>query len=359
MRSLAVAVALLAGCDHVFDLAHVTDDDGGGAATFLHRKKISLVSPTAAVLADLPAGILLRQDADLVAGALTDRDFQFTAADGMTRLDHEVEHYDRARGDLTAWVRIPELVGITEIYLYYGGPVVPSSPTTWRTEYGAVWHMSSTTGDQFDSTTFANTLSAESPAAVPEVVDGPLGNALRFDGVVDSLRALDAPSLNAGTTSFSYSIWVNVTTPAGAYDQPLRKGGGNAPNPGYDFELGTGTWWAGVADGTTIAYAGFDSTSDLLDRWIQLTAVLDRSAGEVRVYTNAILRDTRPLPVGSLTSTNNALLVSFPQADDWFRGMLDEIRLYHGALDPAWIQTEYRNIADPTSFVVVGREEDL
>ncbi|MCP3854940.1 MAG: signal peptidase I [Actinomycetia bacterium] len=84
----------------------------------------------------------LTVDADLVAGALTDYpllvqlsdvnlaaaaqadgdDLVFVGADGVTRLDHELESWNSVTGALTAWVRLPTLDDVvdTELFLYLG-----------------------------------------------------------------------------------------------------------------------------------------------------------------------------------------------------------------------------------------------
>ncbi len=62
-------------------------------------------------------------DADLQAKALASGDdIVFTAADGVTRLDHHVEAYDSASGTLSAWVAVPSLdpTSNTELFVYYG-----------------------------------------------------------------------------------------------------------------------------------------------------------------------------------------------------------------------------------------------
>ncbi|MEM1334188.1 MAG: DUF2341 domain-containing protein, partial [Actinomycetota bacterium] len=75
-----------------------------------------------ATLDDFP--LLVRfTDPSIGAEALANgNDLVFTAADGTTRLDHWIEDWDAGSGDLTAWVRIPELDGVddTRIYLYAG-----------------------------------------------------------------------------------------------------------------------------------------------------------------------------------------------------------------------------------------------
>lgn len=85
-----------------------------------------LVSATLAD-ADVVDFALLVQlvDADLGSGAQGDGDdLVFTAADGVTRLDHHLEAWDGSTGTLTAWVRVPLLSSSvdTELFLYLSNP---------------------------------------------------------------------------------------------------------------------------------------------------------------------------------------------------------------------------------------------
>lgn len=73
-------------------------------------------------LTDYP---LLVQVADATLGASAQADgddLVFTAADGVTRLDHDIESWNAATGTLTAWVRLPTLSATadTELFLYSG-----------------------------------------------------------------------------------------------------------------------------------------------------------------------------------------------------------------------------------------------
>jgi hypothetical protein len=49
-------------------------------------------------------------------------DILFTSSNGTTKLDHEIEFYDEATGELIAWVEVPTVNGTsdTDIYIYYG-----------------------------------------------------------------------------------------------------------------------------------------------------------------------------------------------------------------------------------------------
>ncbi len=96
---------------------------GMGSWTF--RKPVTV--PAGQTAADVTDFVLYVEmdDADIAAGAQVDGDdLVFTAADGVTRLDHTLESYTPATGAVRAWVRIPTLSASSEtaLFLYYGNP---------------------------------------------------------------------------------------------------------------------------------------------------------------------------------------------------------------------------------------------
>src|SRR2546428_13989342 len=78
-------------------------------------------------------------------------------------LDHEIETYVAATGQLIAWVRIPGLRTqtspnpSTRIWIYYGDSGVSASTENktgvWDTNFKGVWHLKETSGTVSDSTT--------------------------------------------------------------------------------------------------------------------------------------------------------------------------------------------------------------
>ena len=68
-------------------------------------------------------------DANLQTAAKADgSDIVFTAGDGVTKVSHEIESYNSATGQLTAWVNVPAVSpsADTVIYLYYGNSSAPN-----------------------------------------------------------------------------------------------------------------------------------------------------------------------------------------------------------------------------------------
>ena len=85
-------------------------------------------------------------------------DIIFTDAN-YNKLDHQVESYDPATGNIVAWVRIPVLSATvnTTVLMLYGNPQVTldqSVKSVWDPYYRGVWHLNS--GDFTDATDYSN-----------------------------------------------------------------------------------------------------------------------------------------------------------------------------------------------------------
>ncbi len=135
-------------------IGHAQLSDGAWSASQVQLASALMLSPTTAVTAGPPTAVTSFEhgswstrwpvvvNADNVAGPLDDYpllvqftaaevgtaaqldgdDLVFTAADGITRLNHMVESWDQSSGALTAWVRLPTLDDTADstIYLYAG-----------------------------------------------------------------------------------------------------------------------------------------------------------------------------------------------------------------------------------------------
>ena len=99
-----------------------------------------------APLADFPV-LVTTTDSDLrtivnggqVAGA-DGSDIVFTAADGTTRLAHELVHYNGATGEVAAWIKVPVLSAATDtvLYAYFGNPNAAADPARRRSSTAVI-----------------------------------------------------------------------------------------------------------------------------------------------------------------------------------------------------------------------------
>lgn len=65
-------------------------------------------------------------------------------------------------------------------------------------------------------------------------------------------------------------------------------GGGGTNDPGFDFELGHNRWVASFADSTTTLEALLGQESALTGRWVQVAAVVDRTALTITPYIDGV-----------------------------------------------------------------------
>lgn len=129
-----------------------------------YRKKITIDhTQVEATLTNFPV-LIKTVDADLRDNAQSDGDdITFINYDNTTQYNHEIEYYNNATGNLTAWVNITSLSGTsdTSFWMYYGNTSCSSQENvadTWDTDvYRAVFHMNDASGGIADSTTNGET----------------------------------------------------------------------------------------------------------------------------------------------------------------------------------------------------------
>jgi hypothetical protein len=95
--------------------------------------------------------------------------------------------------------------------------------------------------------------------------------------------------------------------------------------------------------------------TDLLGRWVHLTAVIDRKAGKLVTYVDGAAAGSHDIT--TLLSLDNTRALSFGLTADQFHGELDEVHVYAGALSPSWIAAETDNIAMRSQFMMIGPDE--
>lgn len=136
---------------------------------------------------------------------------------GLTKLDHELDQYNPATGQLVAWVRVPALSHSTDtvLYVFYGNPVVSTAqanPTgVWGVNYTGVYHMGNgTILSESDSSVYGNNGTAQLATAGP----GLIGGGVSFAG----LQMGNWPELDMGnsislvpTLAVTVSGWFNTT----------------------------------------------------------------------------------------------------------------------------------------------------
>ena len=189
-------------------------------ASWSYRKKITIDNTkVSANETDFPVLISLATDADLAADAQADGDdILFTSTDGTTKLDHEIELFVSATGQLIAWVEIPSLSSTadTDIYMYYGNAGASNQQNitgTWNANYMGAWHMK----DDPDNSTIQDSTSnnndgTKRAAANPVEADGKIGKGQSFTATNSDYISTGATGLGFDyTDSWTIEGWVKCT----------------------------------------------------------------------------------------------------------------------------------------------------
>lgn len=296
-------------------------------------------------------------------------DIIFSTADGLYRLDHEVEKYNPATGEYVIWVRIPTLSTSvdTEFRMYYGNPDISSptqnAPGVWDANHKAVWHMNSNN----DSTVNGNTLGNN---GVPYTLPGEIGFGADYNDATPSYNTVTHNASNTINGAITVELWTKrdrLTNLEGIIHNQDQNFSGYATRK---WEMG---WIPGAGGAGTYAFiwdicdgASISNIIDIRDEaqpvigtWYHYVGTWDGTtgAGGVKLYKNGVLVGSKAAPFTSTLVNTHA--IKFAGAGDggasyYYNGMLDEVRLSNTNRSGGWIKTEYYNATDPNFIVYSG-----
>ncbi|MDD5688231.1 MAG: LamG domain-containing protein [Elusimicrobia bacterium] len=182
-------------------------------------------------------------------------------------------------------------------------------------------------------------------------VEGKVKSALEFNGTNAYVNCGNGASLNL-TDSMTISAWVKVPE--------LLPQNGIGPIIGKKHLGGTtfGYWLAAseygiitlsVSNGT-VSDSGQSSTKLAANVWQMLTATF--SSGKINYYYNGVLFDSDNISasITTISSGSENLAIGASSAMDaggpyFFKGIIDEVKLYNRALSADEIKAEYNAVA--------------
>jgi len=294
-------------------------------------------------------------------------DIIFTAGDGITKLDHEIEKYNPETGELVAWVEVRWLSSTTntDIYIYYGNTSLTEDENqenpagVWDANYKLVQHLQEETPDPHEDSTSNNNDSTSVSVTTQGSATGKIDGADEFDGNDDVISIASANSLNL-SNDFTLECWAKRSEFSTNSYVMLSK----LYDPQYSWKLSfdvTDNYIRFDVYDTSIAnYVSVESFDMAVTdtNWHHVVARSDNGTlnlfldGSQSNQTNSIganvRHDSEPLYIGASKWT---------VPGDWFQGLLDEARISNVARSAEWIQTEYNNQRAPAAFYTVGIEE--
>ncbi len=312
-----------------------------------------LVSVTDPTLGQMPNGNVGNADGS---------DILFTLFDGFTQLNHEIESYNPATGQLIAWVQVQNVSSAADtiLYMYYGNAGASDQQNvnaTWDSNYKGVWHLHNPASPATDSTINSN--DGTQSGGVIFGAAGQINSAAGFDTIDDNLNAGDPgnSSLDFGTGAFSIELWIKRSGSINSWKTLVSKDsdppgwrilftGPPSPTPNSILFMTRMPGGGGSGDGLT-------STATITDTNIWHHLVFTRDAlGNKKIYIDG----------NADLSTSNDTSYDVSSGANFYFGFaldsfIDEIRASNIELSPDWILASYNNQNNPSSFLGFAARE--
>jgi hypothetical protein len=283
-------------------------------------------------------------------------DIVFTDFEG-NKLNHEIELYDSTIGRLVAWVKIPSLRAGSDfqLYMYYHNPLAVNQQNpvnVWDSNFVMVQHLEETTGIRYDSTIYGN--NAVPSGTVNKYAAGKIDGADAFVGsgyerIAGGFLPTSSITIEIwlSPTAYSSTIWTKFINTGPTTTTGISGGQTSKTSDQWYMSL---TWDSGTKTFNTGSF-----TSNL--NWNHLAITWDGA------YCYAFLNGVKinEASVSGIPDwTSKALyLASNYAGKEFFNGAFDEVRISKIARSIDWIETSYKNQANPSSFFTMSSEETI
>ncbi len=288
------------------------------------------------------------------------QDFRFVLQD-KTQLKYEIQDFDSGTNTLIAWTKVPSIEVGTLIYLYFNNPTATDNQdpaAVYDSNYKAVWHMNETVFgiDSIKDSTSNNNDGDPSPGITSTT--GQIGRAINFDG--NSVVAVFvSPSLDifGPTAEITLEGWMKTNDIAiphlgGMICHPV---GPTWPTAGefaqYCLRQANSRFQYFSDPISTMDLASANGTISI-GPFFHLAATYSSSTNMIKLYRDGSLLATKSSVTALWTSSTEDILLGRDHSslDEFFDGILDELRVSDIARSDDFIETEFNNQSAPETF---------
>jgi RHS repeat-associated protein len=288
---------------------------------------------------------------------------------GANQLNYEIDSYDAATGNISAWVQIPNLSHTvdTVIYVNYGNSSITASQATptgvWDSTYEGVWHFSSNGYWLVANDSTSNGNSVSLPTYTYFAATGFIGAAASFgEGYYNgSSLYFPASSSMENWTAETISFWMMASPLAGPQTN------GNVVSKGaLDLRLlnaATNSLAFGLSQETGVA--SVQSPGAVADNmWHKVDATIT-SGGYISLFVDGVY-NSGAQEISPPSNINEEIVVGdtymstyTPPGPTWFieqNLLADELRVSSVARSADWIAAEHSNQTSPGAFYTIYPE---
>src|SRR5664280_2555641 len=197
------------------------------------------------------------------------------------------------------------------------------------------------------------TVADASPNAITGTISGATwttsgryGNALSFDGATSYVNVGNPTPLKL-TGSMTLEAWVMATGVPADDGQIIAKSDSASPSVGWQFktspDTGVRTFALSISPNGSNLVQRYSTTLVALNTWYHVAGVYNASGGTLDIYVNGVLDDGTlrggTVPAAQFDPSQNVLIGK--RGSGWyFKGTIDELRVYNVPLTQAQIQAD-------------------
>ena len=317
-------------------------------------------------LVDFPVCIDLASDSDLASLAQSDGDdILFTKSDGTTKLDHEIEEYVSATGELTAWVEVDSLSASTDtlLYMYFNNPTASNQENiagTWDSDFHSVVHFDEDVDDDLQDSVNANIYVDYNDPDFDFDYASVIGEAVEYDGGDDCSK--DSTPATLSDQDITIEIYLNQ-------NDSDDRGSANNDNTVLYYHGDSKTGLLVCTDHEPAVYritikedeAAADSAvvevSRNLDQTYYLATTWDSSDNQADLYVDSVFTDTDDNDlVGTPDWDNIHAIGNVNTHTKGFNGIIDELRISKTIRSTDYINTTNYTLNDDAFFTLGDAE---
>jgi hypothetical protein len=324
-------------------------------------------------------------DSDLKTYAQPDGDdIRFMLGDEALSFEMELfdQNYNGTHAHLTAWVKVPTLSSSTDtiISMCYGSEKATraqGSENVWSAAYDAVWHFSESSGNGSFIIDSAGRVHDGLPVSTTYTQNGIINSGRQTQYASDNyIPVIQGDEIFNGWSDWYMSFWLYIDIGS---DAEFESG-----EPRLIYKDGSmwlarvfrdSGWPAGEGvvqiDVNFVSYGTeYFQVSVKRQEWNYIVMKYESSGdGRLRSYSyiDGASYDSRSYSIGTgdrLVDDSSDFAIgnsnSLPGGGNPVPGVFDEFRIASGRYrSQAWIETEYLNQYDPSSFISVGTEQTV